>query len=89
MARIAEDINIKEYAVDYYDNYFTADDEIHTIINFTRNTTTRINKLGNLLDVTVMEYVDEEEHDAKVACSGTLLSEYQVDIESGEFEQIQ
>lgn len=89
LARIAEDIDIENYAVDYYNNYFTSDDEIHIIINFTRNTTTRINKLGNLLDVTIMEYVDGEEHDAKIACSGDLLAEYQVDIDSGEIEKIQ
>ncbi|MDE6914235.1 MAG: hypothetical protein K2P35_11175, partial [Lachnospiraceae bacterium] len=40
LARIAEDINIEEYAVDYYNNYFQADSEIHIIINFNLNTTT-------------------------------------------------
>ena len=45
--------------------------------------------MGNLLNVTTMEYVDKEEHDAKLACSGTLLSEYHVNIDNGEIEKIQ
>lgn len=89
LARIAESINIEEYALDYYKNYFKSDDEIHIIINFTLNTTTRISVSGNLLDVSTMEYVDKEEHDAKIACSGTLLSEYHIDMETGEIEKIQ
>lgn len=89
LARIAEDINIEEYAVDYYNNYFESDSEIHIIINFTLNTTTRITVMGNLLDVSIMEYVDKEEHDAKLACSGMLLKEYHVNIDTGEIEEIQ
>lgn len=89
LSRIAEDINIEEYALDYYKYYFQSDSEIHIIVNFTRNTTTRINVIGNLLDVSIMDYVDGEEHDAKLACSGTLLSEYHIDIETGEIEKIQ
>ncbi len=89
LSRIAEDINIEEYAVDYYNNYFASDSEVHIIINFTLNTTTSITVMGNLLDVTTTEYVDKEEHDAKLACSGTLLSEYHVNIDTGEIEKIQ
>ena len=89
LARIAENINIEEYALDYYNNYFKADNEIHIIVNFTLNTTTRISVMGNLLDVAIMEYVDKEEHDAALACSGMLLAEYHVNIESGEIEKIQ
>ena len=89
LARIAENIDIEEYAVEYYNNYFKSDNEVHIVINFTLNTTTRITVMGNLLDVSIMEYVDKEEHDAKLACSGMLLSEYHVNIDSGEIEKIQ
>lgn len=89
LARIAEDINIEEYALDYYNNYFKSDKEIHIVINFTRKTTTRIAVMGNLLEVSIMEYVDKEEHDAKIACSGMLLKEYHVNIDTGEIEEIQ
>lgn len=89
LARIAQDIDIEKYALDYYKNYFESDSEIHIIINFTRNTTTRIIVMGNILDVTTMDYVDGEEHDAKIACSGTVLSEYFVYTDSEKIEQIQ
>ena len=45
--------------------------------------------MGNLLDVSIMDYVDKEEHDAALACSGTLLKEYHVNIDTGEIEEIQ
>lgn len=88
LARISENIDIEKIALDYYNNYFKADNEIHIIINFTLNTTTRITAMGNLLDVAIMEYVDNEEHDAVLACSGMLLNEYHVNIDTGEIEEI-
>jgi hypothetical protein len=88
VATIAENIDISEYALDYYNEYFESDDEIHAIINFNYNTTTQIRVLGNQLDVTVYEYVDKEEHDAKLLFSGMKLKEYSVDIESGEIEEV-
>ena len=89
LSKIAENIDIENYALDYYKNYFKSDDEIHIIVNFTRNTTTRINAIGTLLDVAIMDYVDGEEHDAKLACSGTLLAEYHVNIDTGEITKVQ
>lgn len=89
LAKTADNINIEEHAVNYYNNYFKSDNEVHIIINFALNTTSCITVMGNLLDVSVMEYVDKEEHDAKLACSGMLLSEYHVNIDTGEIEQIQ
>lgn len=89
LAMISEDINIEEYALNYYTNYFEADTEVHIIVNFTLNVTTRITVIGDLLDITTTEYVDNEENDAKIACSGMLLSKYHVNIDSGEIEKIQ
>ena len=89
LAMISENINIEEHALDYYTNYFKADTEVHIIVNFTLNVTTRITVIGDLLDITTTEYVDNEENDAKIACSGMLLSKYHVNIDSGEIEKIQ
>ena len=86
---IAENIDMSQYALDYYNRYFTDDSEIHFIVNFNYNTTTKIMVSGGQLDVTVQEYVPKEEHDANVLGSGTLLGEYFVDKETGEIEQIQ
>lgn len=89
IATIAENIQMQDYALEYYKKYFKSDDEIHAIVNFNYNTTTKISDMGSTLDVTVYDYVDKEEHDAKLLFSGTLLSEYHIDKETGSIEQIQ
>lgn len=89
IATIAENIEMQDYALDYYKEYFKSDDEIHAIVNFNYNTTTKISVIGNLLDVSVYEYVDKEEHDAKLLFSGMLLKEYHVNKDTGEIEEIQ
>lgn len=83
IATIAESIETQNYALDYYNKYFEGDEEIHAIVNFTYNTTSKISVMGNLLDVTIYEYVDKEEHDAKLLFSGMVLDEYFIDIDSG------
>ena len=85
---IAENIDMSEYALDYYKQYFTDDSEIHFIVNFNYNTTTKIMNMGGQLDVTVQDYVPKEEHDANTLGSGTVLAEYLVDKETGEVEKI-
>lgn len=85
---IAENIDMSQYALDYYNRYFTDDSEIHFIVNFNYNTTTKIMVSGDQLDVTVQDYVSKEEHDANVLGSGTVLAEYLVDKDTGEIEQI-
>ena len=89
IATIAENIEIQDYALDYYKECFKSDDEIHAIVNFNYKTTTKISVMGNLLDVSVYEYVDKEEHDAKLLFSGMLLKEYHVNKDTGEIEEIQ
>ncbi len=80
----------EEYAADYYDKYIAEnDDEIHGIVNFTNNTTTKISKLGNQIDVTTYEYQDGEEHSAKDLYSGMLLTEYTIDPKTKNIERIQ
>ncbi len=85
---ISENIEVKDIALDYYKKYFKNDDEIHAIINFSTKTTTKLAVVGNLIDVSVFEYVDGEEHDAKTLFGGTLLKEYQIDKDTGEVEEI-
>lgn len=85
---IAENIDMSEHALDYYKQYFTDDSEIHFIVNFNYNTTTKIMVSGGNLDVTVQDYVSKEEHDAKVLGSGEVLAEYFVDKNTGEIEKV-
>lgn len=89
ISSIAENINIEEYALSYYKKYFSSDAEIHAIVNFSNNTTTKISVVGNVLDVSIYEYVDGEEHDAKLLFGGTLLKQYFVYTDTGEIEEIQ
>ena len=72
--------NITDFAVDYYNAYFEDDSEIHFVVNFQLGTTTRISKIGNMLDLTVHEYTDGEEHDAKALAGGTVLSQTQITL---------
>ena len=85
---IAENIDMSEYALDYYKQYFTDDSEIHFIVNFNNSTTTKIMNMGDDLDVTVQEYVSKEEHDANLLGSGSVLAEYFVNKETGEIEKV-
>lgn len=82
--------DITEYAVEYYQTMFTDDSEIHAIVNKGLNTTNKINVLSDdLLCVTVYDYVEDEEKDAKTLFGGTMLAKYQITISTGEIEQIQ
>lgn len=89
ISTIAEPIQIEEYALSYYEKYFSDDTEVHIIVNFTYNTSTTITCLGSMLDVSIHEYVDKEEHDAKIMSSGMLLSEYYIYLDNGDIEEIQ
>lgn len=89
VATMAENVEVQDIALDYYKKYFSNDDEIHAIVNFNYKTTTKISVMGDLLDVSVYEYVDKEEHDANLLFSGMLLKEYHVNKETGAIEEIQ
>lgn len=72
---LADNVDIEEYALSY-SNLHMGEDEVHHIINFTRNTTTWLNELGGLLYVDIKERVDGEEHDASTLGQGMLLKSY-------------
>lgn len=88
LVRIADNINIEEYALSYYNKYFESDDEIHAIINFNYNTTTKLSVLGDKLNVETHEYVDKEEHDANILFSGMLYDVLHIYIDNGEVEKM-
>lgn len=86
LAVISENVDIQDYIFSYYQKYFKADEEVHGIVNLGRNVTTRINKSGNWLLVSEYDYVDGEEHDAKILYSGTPLQSYIVYTDNGDIE---
>ena len=73
-----------DYALEYYNEMFSSDEEIHSIWNATLKTNTRIMLFGNLLFVDTLEYVEGEEHDAKKMFSGDVLDSKVINIETGE-----
>jgi len=81
--------NMVDHALSYYRTFFKSDDELHFICNLGLKTTTKISVVGDKLQVDVREYVDKEEHDAKIMNSGMLLNSYWVDMETGAAEKIQ
>ena len=87
---VYDDTDLKEYVVDYY-NYFCRDDiEVHGIVNLGLKTTAAISKvMSDTLDVTVMEYVDGEEHDADLLYSGAELERYWINMETGEVDPVE
>lgn len=87
ISTIAASVKMQKYALNYYKAKFRDDKEIHGIVNFNYNTTTKISVMGNMLDVTVHEYVKGEEHDANLLFSGMVLEEYYVYLDNGDIEK--
>ena len=71
------------YAVDYYNNVFSSDDEIHAICDPALGTTTRLMVNAGLLFVDTLKYVDGEEKDAKLLFSGDVVRSKILDKETG------
>lgn len=89
LSSIATHEDILEYALSYYKYNVKSEDEIHAIVNFTLNTTTKISYLyGNAISVRIQEYVDKEEHDAKKLFSGMLLGEYIIYMDNEDIEKV-
>lgn len=82
--------DLNSYVVDYY-NFFCRDDsEIHGIVNLGTETTVRISKvMSDTLEISVMEYVDGEEHDAKLLYSGDELERYWINMDTLEVDPIE
>ena len=86
---IAENnFDITEYALSCYKNYFDSDETILAVINLTTKTSASISKVAGNLYVSQYEYVDGEEHDAKIMFSGTHLLDYIVYIDNGDIEKV-
>ncbi|MDE6725989.1 MAG: hypothetical protein K2J79_10345, partial [Ruminiclostridium sp.] len=83
-----KDIDFVNYSLDYYKEYFGSDNEIHAVVNFASQTTTRISYTRGVLYVTPLEYVKGEEHDADLMFSGNVIKDYMVYTDSGEIEEI-
>lgn len=79
--------DVTEYALSCYKNHFDSDETILAVINLTTKTSTSISKVAGNLYVSEYEYVDGEEHDAKIMFSGMHLVDYIVYIDNGDIEK--
>lgn len=91
ISTILENVQMVEYALNYYETSMRDNKRIDGIVNFANFTTTYISALGmdDRIYVTVHEYVDGEEHDANLLFSGMVLEDYIVYTDNGDIEKIQ
>lgn len=89
VSTIAADVSMEDYAFSYYNRYYPQENVVEAVINFTRNTSTCMVLQGDYIDVSIYDYVDGEEHDAKQMFTGTLLKEYKVYIDNGDIIEVQ
>ena len=80
--------NIVDHAVEYYNAYFESDDETHIAVNLGLGTTSIMNVYSGSMYIDVHEYIDKEEHDAKILGGGALLNSYTVDLSSGNIDDL-
>lgn len=88
-ASVSEGVDMTQYALEYYKQCFSDDNEIHFIVDDANNTTTKLAYVFGNIDVLVKERAEDEEFDAKTLGRGDTLAEYFVDVETGEVEKIQ
>lgn len=89
LAETADKVDICNYALSYYNEYFKSDDEIHCFIDFTNKTTANITVIPEYaINVTNHDYVDKEEHDASAMFNGTVLGSYFIYLDNGDIEKV-
>lgn len=88
LAMVGNSADFKFYALSYKNKYFKSSDEVHVFINFADKKTIAIKDLGAFLDLSVLEYVKGEEHDAKQLAGGRMYEHYFVYLDNGDIERI-
>jgi len=88
LSKVSTEKDIAEYALNYYNTFFSSNNEIHAIVNFSNKTTNRITKiLSNKIQVTTFQYIKNEEHSAKELFGGKILIDRIINTETGEIEK--
>ncbi len=88
LAKTSDILEIENFALDYYNNYFENNNEIHAFVNSADNTTTRIEVIFGDIYVTVFEYVKGEEHDANELFGGGKIADYMIHTDNGDIERL-
>lgn len=89
LAKVTGNKSAEEYAVDYYKQYFKADNEVHAVVNYTLNTTACITCVGDVLNVRIYEHIKDEEQYAENLFTGTKYAEYNVNKNTGDIEKVE
>lgn len=89
LAKVTGSKSAEEYAVDYYKQYFKADNEVHAVVNYTLNTTACITCVGDTLNVRIYEHIEDEEQYAENLFTGTKYAEYNVNKSTGDVEKVE
>lgn len=89
MLRVSSAVPIHEHLGEYAAAFVCADDEVHIVINFALSTTTVITSGSGVLYVSVYQYADGEEHDAKLIPGGEKLAEYIYTTATGALEAVE
>ncbi|MDE5769255.1 MAG: hypothetical protein K2H82_07705 [Oscillospiraceae bacterium] len=79
--------SIPEYALSAYNKY-GADASVFIMEDLTGRQCAVVTDLGDMLDVSIHEYVDKEHEDAKLMASGNLLAEYRIYKDNGDIVTI-
>lgn len=90
LGKVRTDKTSLDFALAYYKEFVTSKDEIHAVVNYNDQTTTRINYAGmpGYVSVTILQHIDGEENDAKLLFGGDVIGDYWIDIETGEVEDL-
>lgn len=89
MLRVSSAEPIHEHLDEYAAAFIRADDEVHIVFNFALSTTTVITSGSGVLYVSVYQYSDGEEHDAKLIPGGEKLAEYIYTVSTGALEAVE
>lgn len=85
-AKISDNIDFKEYALSYYNEYFKNDDEVHGIV--VSGSMVRINVALKRLYISYLEYTDGEENSAKTLFVGKETEAYCIYLDNGDIEEL-
>ena len=89
MAKFDTEDPAQEYIVDYYNDYFKSDKEIHFIYNFALNEVNVVRMYdSNYIDLSIRKYIPDEERDAKEAGGGELIKECYINTETKEVSDV-
>lgn len=88
LCEVVSSEQVVNHAVTYYRAYFEDDKEVHAVINYGLNTTTKLTINGVYIIAQVYEHVDNEELDAKDLFSGLFYNSYLINKVTGEIELI-